>query len=308
MLPAPRQTTRSPGRAISAISGARSSGPSIGRTSRCPCRRTPSTRASRLDALDRRLAGGVDRRHQHRVGVVEAGAEILEQAGEAGVAMRLHDGDHAAGGAGARGAQHGLDLDRVVAIVVDDADPVDRAGTGEAALDALQARQRAADHLVGDAQLARDHDRGQGVGDVVQARQRELHPLQPALALAVLRADHDVEHLAVGLGHRGQGAHIGLRAEAVGHDAPIGHPAVESLDLGMVDAQGGEAVERHALDEGVEGIAQRIEAAVDAPCARGRCWSPRRWWPASAGSCRRSRRPRPRSSRPGPGAHWCRRR
>ena len=34
---------------------------------------------------------------EHQVGVVEAGAEPIEQIGEAGIAVRLHDGDHPAG-------------------------------------------------------------------------------------------------------------------------------------------------------------------------------------------------------------------
>ncbi len=106
----------------------------------------------------------------------------------------------------------------MVAVVVDDADPVDRAGAGEAALDALQARERAAEHLVGDAELAGDRDHGQRVLDIVPAGQGEVEPLQPALALAVAGAQHHVEHLAVGLGHGRQGADVGLRAEAVGDE------------------------------------------------------------------------------------------
>ena len=43
--------------------------------------------------LDRLLAGRIDRRHDDRVGIVEAGGELVEQVAQAGEAMRLGDGD-----------------------------------------------------------------------------------------------------------------------------------------------------------------------------------------------------------------------
>ena len=46
-----------------------------------------------VDAFDGRLPGGVDRRDDDRVGVVEAGAEPVEEIAEPGVAVRLDDGD-----------------------------------------------------------------------------------------------------------------------------------------------------------------------------------------------------------------------
>jgi hypothetical protein len=46
-------------------------------------------------ALDRVLAGGEDLGDAHDVGVVETGAEILEQRGEPRVAVRLVHGDDA---------------------------------------------------------------------------------------------------------------------------------------------------------------------------------------------------------------------
>jgi hypothetical protein len=59
--------------------------------------------------------------------------------------MRLHDGDHLALGRGARGLQHGGDLDRVVAVIVEDQRAVPLAGLGEAALDPAEAGERLAD-------------------------------------------------------------------------------------------------------------------------------------------------------------------
>ena len=42
---------------------------------------------------DRRLAGRIDMRDDRHVGIVEAGAELLEQSGKSREAVRLHHGD-----------------------------------------------------------------------------------------------------------------------------------------------------------------------------------------------------------------------
>jgi hypothetical protein len=51
-----------------------------------------------VDAFDRRLAGRIDLGDDDRVGIVEAGAEFLEQRLQAGEAVRLHHGDDLAVG------------------------------------------------------------------------------------------------------------------------------------------------------------------------------------------------------------------
>ena len=78
----------------------------------------------RIHALDRILASRIDRRDHHRVGVVETGRKITEQVVQARVAVRLRDGDHPAPGGVAGRAQHGLDLHRMVAVVVEYLDAV----------------------------------------------------------------------------------------------------------------------------------------------------------------------------------------
>ena len=57
-------------------------------------------------ARDRRFAGGIDRRHDDCVGIVEAGTELREKRRQACIAMRLHDRDNLALGNAARGTQH----------------------------------------------------------------------------------------------------------------------------------------------------------------------------------------------------------
>ena len=91
-----------------------------------------------VDILDRRLAGRIDVGHDHGVGVVEAGAELLEQFLQPRVAMRLHHRDHPAVGGLARRPQHRRDLDRMMAVIVDDGDAVPFAGAGEAPLHAAE--------------------------------------------------------------------------------------------------------------------------------------------------------------------------
>ena len=50
----------------------------------------------RIDAVDRVFAGRIDRRHHDRVGIVEAGGEIVEQVVQPREAVRLGDRDDAA--------------------------------------------------------------------------------------------------------------------------------------------------------------------------------------------------------------------
>ena len=126
-----------------------------------------------VDAFDRRLAGRIDFGHDHRIGIVEAGAELLEQRLQPREAMRLHHGDDLAIGRFARRPQHGRDLDRVMAVVVDDGDAVPFAGLGEAPLDATEACQRLTDRFVGNAQRMRHRDRRRGVQRVVPPRHRQ---------------------------------------------------------------------------------------------------------------------------------------
>ena len=91
MLPAPRQ--------IDVVAGLGDAPDEAGEVLRA-LERDHVAVAARLQALheaiavgagDRLLARGVDRRDDHRVGVVEAGAELVEQRGQARVAVRLHD-------------------------------------------------------------------------------------------------------------------------------------------------------------------------------------------------------------------------
>ena len=85
MLPAPRQTTTSPGRATRQIRPGRSPGAAERRARRDGrARCSPLDQRVAVDALDRRLAGGIDIGDQHDVGIVEAGRETRPSARAAG--------------------------------------------------------------------------------------------------------------------------------------------------------------------------------------------------------------------------------
>ena len=80
----------------------------------------------------------------------------------------------------ARGAQHGGDLDRMVAVIVDHRDAVPLAGLGEAAPHALESGERGAHRVVVEAHLLGDGDGGQRVLHVVRAEHRQEQPLDRA--------------------------------------------------------------------------------------------------------------------------------
>src|SRR5205814_2203207 len=125
------------------------------------------------DPRDRRLAGRVDIGDEHDIGIVETGAEAVEQIVQPGVAVRLHDGDDAVCDNCAGGFQNGGDLDRVVAVIVDDRGAVPLAGLCEAALDAAELAQRRAHDLIANAELRADGDGRQRVLHIVDAEPRQ---------------------------------------------------------------------------------------------------------------------------------------
>ena len=75
------------------------------------------------------------------IGIVEAGAELLERIAQARVAMRLHDGDDRARIGLARGLQRRGDLERIVRVIVDDGRAVPFADAREAPVDAAETGQ-----------------------------------------------------------------------------------------------------------------------------------------------------------------------
>ncbi len=146
-----------------------------------------------VDSRQRRFSGGINIGDDHRIGVVEAGAEAFEQVAQTAEAVGLHHRDHLTGRDAPGGAKHRGDFDRMMRIVVDDGDAVDFAGLGEPAVDSGEAGQGAAHHRVVDAHLAGDGDRGQGIQDVVLAEHRQEQIGQSAGGAGLAVGDDGVE-------------------------------------------------------------------------------------------------------------------
>src|SRR5438132_2400685 len=88
-----------------------------------------------------------------------------------------------------------------------------------------------------------------------------MHTLERA-ALPFPAEDHDVEPAAPWHWRNIVGANVGERGKAVSDDPAVADASDHSLYFGMVDAQHGQAVERHVLDELDERVLDPLEAAV----------------------------------------------
>ena len=203
------------------------------------------------------------------IGRVETGRKLLEQVIQARIPVRLADRDQRALALHrAARLQNGGDLDRVVAVIVDDLhrrlardrNPI--SDRREAPLHPAELRQCAAHLNVCGAKLQRHGDGRQRVLHIVLARHRQREILDQAYIGAGRAPDLDIEMRAVQVSAQVGRPHIGLQVEAVGDAAPVGDARRQCLHLRMVRAQNGEAVERQVLDKGVEGFAQPVHGAV----------------------------------------------
>ena len=129
-----------------------------------------------ISARNRLLAGRINRRDDHRVGIVEAGAKLVKQVMQTRIAMRLYHGDDFSLGAFPRSAQHGGDLDGVVSIVVNDLHPMPFADARKAPFDAAKIGQCATGRCVFYSQRSRDRDRRRSIQRVVPARIGNVNP------------------------------------------------------------------------------------------------------------------------------------
>ena len=182
--------------------------------------------------------------------------------------MRLDDCDHPALGALARSGQHRADLDRMMAVIVDDRHAAGLADLGEAPLDPAELGEALLDRRIGNAQLERHADRGERVLDVVAARHRQLDALDRAGG-AVAVADDRLEAVAAMMRHHVDAAHVRAGGKAIGHDPAIAHARDDRLHFGMVEAQQRGAVEGHILDKLDERVLRTSRNGRD---ARDRYW------------------------------------
>ncbi len=89
--------------------------------------------------------------------------------------------------------QHGCDLDRVMAVIVEDQRAVPLAGLGEAPLDAAEAGQRRANALDRDAEIIGDRDRRGRIERIVMAGHRHHQIAHHLVAATLAVADQQRE-------------------------------------------------------------------------------------------------------------------
>ncbi len=237
-------------------------GQSIGRVERhhraMPARLQARDQPVAIGAGNMGLAGRIDIGDDHCIGIVETGAEIIEQRMQAGMAMRLHDGDDLAFGGGAGGLEHGGDLHRVMAVIVEDGGAVPCPRAGEASLDATETGQRVADRIRTHAQFIGECERADGVEHVVMTGHGHdeigyHHALGP-LAVVDRHAEPALPAGQIDIMH----AHVRLPVGTVGHDSPVLDTPDEILHRRVIDAHYRETVERDVLDEAEERRLDRV--------------------------------------------------
>src|SRR5499427_9471639 len=207
------------------------------------------------DAGDRRLAGRVDVHHDQHVSQVERREKFFPQMQGPGVAVRLKHRHDPTVESSLGGRQRSSDLGRVMPIVVDHRDASGAAQDLKAALDSRESAQRPLNGGERNLEVEPDADRRERVEYIVATRDLQGDLAEQAPALIDLEpAGHPRELQAA----RDQ---IRARLEPV-RDDPLLEAREQELDIGLVQAEDGRAVEGHLVDEGDEGVADRVEGAV----------------------------------------------
>ncbi|QTK78009.1 hypothetical protein AT6N2_C0037 [Agrobacterium tumefaciens] len=188
--------------------------------------------------------------------------EIIKQARKAAVAVRLVHGDDAALAGFPRCLQHGLDLHRVVSVIVKNLHPIGFAGERETALDAAEGCKSLLDVGFRDAETIGNGDGSGRIRHVVAARHRQDEILEGEHLAGAASADFHVEDRTRAIDADIRKPHVGLRVLAVCDDLAVFDPADQRLNLGMIEAHDAETVERYVLDKLPERGAHGIEIAV----------------------------------------------
>ena len=194
------------------------------------------------------FARGIDGGDEECVHLAQDPGEIVQQVAGPGEPVRL-EGDHQppARPRFARRGEGRFDFARVVAVVVDEPDPVltdpDRVPDLEAPSDPLERGERVANELVVHSERPRDGDRGERVQHVVATRQVERH-IEPRPEVAG-RDPEASPGLDRGHVHRPQ---VRLLVEAVRHDRSR-HLRQHRAHPRIVRAQDGQAIERQMAEK-----------------------------------------------------------
>src|SRR6202165_731779 len=149
-----------------------------------------------LDEVDRGrpiglLARRVDLGDDHLVGAFEGGGELVQEPGEAAVAVRLEDQDHALGGKLACRLERRPHLGGVVAVVVEDAGAPPAAQELHPAMGTREAGERLLDNVEAHPQLQGQGGGAGGVEQVVTAGDAEAEAELGRRVVALLEPVRD---------------------------------------------------------------------------------------------------------------------
>ena len=259
MGPAPRVSTRSPGRVRPATNGATSARVRTWCTGRSVPRRT--ARASRSVVMPGR--GGLPRRedvHEHDdVRGRQHRGEPVEEPGRPGVPMRLEDHHQPVVRLPAGRREHRRDLGRMMAVVVDDPHPGRRAAMLEPPAHPGEPPEAGRDRVRLEPQLQADGEGREPVQQVVPPRHGELQPRRPAPLPP--REAHAAPR-PVGAAFRFAARDVGRPVlDPVGHDPPL-DAVPQARHPGVVPARHHRARLDGPVGETDEGVAQAVERPV----------------------------------------------
>ena len=194
---------------------------------------------------NRELAGRIDFGQDEHVGLVEGGRKLVHQVPCTCIAVRLKDRHEPPVPAPLRGVQRCPDFGRMMAVVLDHHDVLDRGLELEPASRSGVALQGFQDERRGDVQVHAHGHGGHGVGDHVFAR--DMEP-QLAEAPALVKQGGAARELVEG---HVAGGDVGLSRESVCDQAALEHRD-DALKVGVVQAENDRAVEGDLVGEANE--------------------------------------------------------
>lgn len=119
------------------------------------------------------LTGGVDRRDDHLVGVIERWRETLANRGRSGIAVGLKDGDDALISRVFGGLKRGRNLARQVGVVLEDVEVPVATSELEPPRSTTKRGETRGDRFGFNAQREGEHRSGSRIRNVMNARDRE---------------------------------------------------------------------------------------------------------------------------------------
>src|SRR5210317_61778 len=208
-----------------------------------------------IDLRDWFLTSGIDIHDGNVISLVEGSHEVIKQCLGPAVSMRLEHRDDAPVPPGTGRRQGRLDFDRMMAVVINNHDPLRLALDLKPAPDTAEVLEDLGDRRELHIQLHSDSNRSQGIQNVVPAGHANAE-LAELISPAVY-----FESCAVTFVDDFGGLEIGLAGQAVSHQAfpDLGdHP----LQVLIIETKYDQPVERHLVDKIDKGCANLIDIFV----------------------------------------------